>query len=137
MAEIDYWEKKFVETYIIPAKVDRYLLKLKNPKHRQDILERLNHTLDFRPELAEVVGQQFQSPFGFLALLESQGVQSNCRVIADTSNLDGTYLGLKDAIFDLFCHGFGYVIICPPLPIALYAEESIGKTYLFRPPHPH
>jgi len=133
MADIEFWEKRFVDEYIVPEKRDRYLMKLKGPKHRREILDRLNHVLDFRPETATTLSQQQRTNGALLGLLRSYRVSDTCHIMADSTPLDGQEMRLELALEELFGHSFGFVLICPPVPIAPYKEEDIGKMFLLLP----
>ena len=134
MANIAFWEKRFVEEYIVPEKRDRYLMKLKGPKHRRDILDRLNHVLDFRPETATALSQHQRTSDALFKLLRSHHVTNTCYIMADSTPLDGREMRLELAFEELLGHPFGFVLICPPVPIALYKEEDIGQMFLLLPP---
>ena len=133
MADVAFWERRFVEAYIVPEKRDRYLTKLKGPKHRAEILDRLNHTLDYRPETATRLSQHQRTSCVLLDLLRRHQVADTCYVVADSSSLDGRELTLERAFDELLGHPFGFVLICPPVPIALYKEEDIGDIFLLQP----
>ena len=47
MAEIDLREKRLVEAYVEKPVRERVLAMLKGRKHRQKLLDRLNHTPGF------------------------------------------------------------------------------------------
>ena len=133
MADVAWWEKRFVQECVAPEKADRYLMKLKGRKHRQDILERLNHSLDYRPEIATTLSSDQRTTAGILELLRSHHVGDTCHIMADGSPYDGRELRVESAVDELLTHPFGVVLICPPVPIALYKEEDRGDMFLLRP----
>jgi hypothetical protein len=133
MAEVAPWEKQFVHEYIVPEKRDRYLTKLKGPKHRQEILNRLNHLLDYRPETATLLSPQQRTTTGVLDLLRQHYVADTCHIMADGNPHDGRELRIELAVEELLGNAFGFIMICPPVPIAVYKQEDIGEMFLLRP----
>ena len=133
MPDVAPWERKFVECYIKRSRVDRYLMKLKGRKRRREILDRLNHSLDYRSELATSIPSPERSPKRLLDLLRAERVADTCHVIADGNANDGRELRIERAVEELFGNFFGMVLICPPIPIALYKEEDIGAMLILKP----
>jgi len=130
MAEVDFWERKFIELYILPARRRRYLEFLKGRRHREKVLERLNHTLDFDPEKAVEVPGAGADEDGLYSLLASFHVEGTCHLMGDGNPLDGHELRIDRAVPELLRSHWGIVLICPPRPIALYKEESPGRLLL-------
>ncbi len=133
MAEVAWWEKRFVDEYILPEKRDRYLIKLKGPKHRAEILDRLNHVLDYRPERATRLSAHQRTRTALLELLCHHRVANTRYVMADASSVDGRELRLELAVDELLGHSWGFMLICPPVPIAVYKQEDIGEMFLLQP----
>jgi len=133
MADVAHWERQFVEKYIDPSKVDRYLMKLKGRKHRAEITDRLNHALDYRPEFARLIPSSERNQDMLLELLRKKRTADTCYIMADGNENDGRELRLELAIEELLGNAFGMVLICPPIPIALYKEEDIGDMLLLSP----
>ncbi len=130
MSEISYWEEKFVRQYIVKNRRDRYLTFLKGKKHRQKVLNKLNHNLDFHPHLGKVLMSSTKSEEGLSALLQSKHVSGVCYLIADGNDWDGKELTLELGVNELLGNELGAVLICPPKPIAIYKEEDIGRLFL-------
>ncbi|MEM7146915.1 MAG: hypothetical protein AAF591_17425 [Verrucomicrobiota bacterium] len=133
MPDVAPWERKFVERYVEQSKVDRYLMKLKGRKHRREILDRLNHSLDYRSELATSIPSSERSPQRLLNLLRAERIDDTCHVLADGNENDGRELRIERAVEEIFGNAFGMVLICPPIPIALYKEEDIGDMLILKP----
>jgi hypothetical protein len=131
MAEVSHWENAFVRAYIVAEKRDRYLTFLKGPKHRRKILEQLNHSLDYDNRRARVLDGQFSSPDTLTEFLMGRGVDHmTCCLMADGNPADGRSMRLERAVLELLDNRWGALIICPPIPIAVYKPEGIGDLVL-------
>ena len=129
MAEIDPWEKRFVEAYVERPVQERYLSMLKGRKHRRKLLDRLNHNPGFDFSKARDLGNIDAARLA--ALLDSLRVEPTGLLMTDESELDGRELRVELAVQELVRTHWGAVLICPPKPIAIYREESPGPFYLF------
>jgi hypothetical protein len=121
-------EHHFVEAFIAPARRDRYLTMLPNPKRRRKITDRLNHCLlsDLGPGVA--VGR---SPHANVAqLLRSRGASATCHIIADSFEMDGQELALDEAVDLAKLYPFGIVLCCILGRLACYRPESPAPFYL-------
>ena len=134
-------ESAFVDAFIVPAKRERYKTLLANPKKRQDILDRFNHTLDFIPALAEEVRHpQLHQP-GLVALLTQRGVKAtqNVYIFSDVREIDGIYLPLPEALDAVHQQMFGSIVCCIAGMLAYYKPEDYGgyRGYILaKPPRP-
>ena len=129
MADVDFWERRFVEAYVERSTRDRYLGMLKGPKHRRKLLDRLNHNPGFDFSKARDLGSVDAD--GLVALLGRLRVERTGFLMADGSELDGRELRVELAVQELMRTPWGAVLICPPKPVAVYREESPGTFYLF------
>ena len=132
MAEVNYWERRFVEMYVEASARGRYLTLLKGRKHRKKLLDWLNHGPRFDFSKARDLGPVDAD--GLMSLLGSHYVHPTAYLMADGSELDCRELRVELAIQELMRTCWGAVLICPPKPIAIYREESPGAFYLFSPP---
>jgi hypothetical protein len=66
MADISRWEQQFVSMFVIESKRERYLTKLKGRKHRKQILDLLNHSLDYHGKKGHAQRIVFVLRFGKL-----------------------------------------------------------------------
>ena len=130
MADVGYWEEQFIRMYAAKAKQVRYLSLLKGPKHRRKFLECLNHTFDFDSKWAVTLAHDDQSEPGLLRLLRTRHVAETCFVMADGNSSDRCELRLEVGIHELCRNWWGTVIICPPIPIAVYKPEVPGQPVL-------
>ena len=131
MADVSYWDRAFVHAYIVAEKRDRYLDFLKGSKHRRKVLERLNHSLDYDERHATPLDASYSSPDALIEYLLGRGVDhTNCYFIADGSSADGRSMRLDRAVPELLENHWGALIICPPIPIAVYKPEGNANLVL-------
>jgi hypothetical protein len=130
MADVDGWEEQFIRKYASKAKQARYLSMLKGPKHRRKFLECLNHTFEYDPRWAIALPDADQSESGLLQLLRARYVADTCHIMADGNDSDGRSLRLELGIQELHRNWWGTVVICPPVPIAIYKPEVPGQPVL-------
>jgi hypothetical protein len=129
MATISHLEQCFVETYIVAERRQRYLTFLKGRKHRQKILERLNHSLDYDKSKAQRLDASFGTVNAIIPLLRSYyALEDSCHLMADGNPYDGGTFSLKFAVSELVSNRWGALIICPTpgSVIALYMKEDPG-----------
>ncbi|MFO0922645.1 MAG: hypothetical protein U0905_09190 [Pirellulales bacterium] len=131
MAEVSLWEQAFVRAYIVAEKRDRYLAFLKGRKHRRKILDRLNHSLDYDERYATPLDARYKIPKALIVYLIGRGVDRlTCCLMADGHSADGRHMRLEQAVLELLDSHWGALIICPPIPIAVYKPEDIGDLVL-------
>ncbi len=126
-------EAAFVKAFISPNRQDRYLSFLANPKKRDEILNRLNHVLDFLPEYATKVPGNQNSEEGVFEILCNHGMKEANLVylISDIRDLNGLHLPLRQAVEKTMGAYFGTVICCIPGKLAYYRPEAPGSGYVF------
>lgn len=122
-------ERAFVESFIEPARRERYLHLLDSPKLRAKALDRLNHQLDLRAGVATALAAGLTCS-EITELLHRRGADHPCHVIADSSDLDGQEMPLAAAVEFAIRHPFGVVLCCVPGHLAVYKPESPGPTFL-------
>lgn len=130
-------ENLFVDTFVAPARRDRYKLLLANAKKRHEILDRLNHRFDFLPSLAEEISGSQNSVEGILRLLQQRGIKETdiVYVLSDIQDLDGLYLPLRQAIEEVQREQFASIVCCLPGRLAYHrAEAPTNGSLLETPP---
>jgi hypothetical protein len=130
LSDAAIWEERFVRAYVVKAKQERYLGFLKSKKNRSKILDRLNHNLDYDESKARELAPEEHESEALIRLLRARGVDDTACLMADSSDDDGRFLPLDQAVPMLLDGPWGAVLICPPKPIALYKEEDIGRLFL-------
>jgi hypothetical protein len=108
-------------------------MKLRGRKHRKEINDRLNHSLDYRNVLATAIPPGQRTRKRILEMLKAERVADSCHVMADGNENDGKEPAIEHAVDELFGTAFEIVLICPPIPMALYKEEAIGDMLLLKP----
>ena len=131
MTDVARAEYVFVQTYIRKEKRDRYLQFLKGGKHRQKILDLLNHSLDYDPVFASELDHSFCTQEGLVKFMQSRGSRDNdCHLMADGHRLDGQSVALGDAVDALLNHYWGTLVICGEPTIAIYKSEAPSRLVL-------
>ncbi|MEP3278192.1 MAG: hypothetical protein ABJN26_15350 [Stappiaceae bacterium] len=127
----DFWEAKFVDAFVTKSKRSRYKTLLKNPKKREKILGRLNHNpdLDFSHCNPRTGMRAYSSEL--MEKLSAYHLEPQCWLLSFDSELDRKLLPLNEAV-EAICSAFwGTVIICPPMPIAVYSPENMKEKELY------
>jgi hypothetical protein len=132
VADVAYWEARFVKCFVIKEKQDRYLAFLKGKKHRKKITDRLNHQLDFDEAKATRLDSRYKAPPELVSLLRSYHVEPTCFLIADGAEFDGHELRLELGVENALESYWGVVILCPPEPLAIYKAEDPADLILLR-----
>ena len=116
-------EDKFVSTFLLREKRDRYRLHLANPKKRGKLLDRLNHTPDFDPRFMNTLPSNVDAAH----ILRQHGSPTDVYLISSSEQLDGKTLPLDEAVSETEFHGWGTLISCIPGRLAYYYGEA-GET---------
>ena len=136
MADVSPWERHLIDRFVLRSKRERYLELLKGPKHRQKILERLNHAFDYDPAYATLLDAACKTEQGLRDLLRRRHVADTCWLMADGNAHDGHELRLEHGITELLRNHWGAVLLCPPKPIAVYKTEDPADVFLLERPAP-
>jgi hypothetical protein len=123
-------EEAFVRAFIIPQKRARYLSQLASAKRRSLFLERLNHSLDYDPALAERVPSNHQDAATIEVMLRRRGAPDVCHVISSLHEWDGREMPLRAALDLIIGNCIGTVVSCVPGRLAYYESEDVGERYL-------
>jgi hypothetical protein len=125
-------ENAFIETFLVPERRERYKQLLSNPKRRADILDRLNHNLDFLPSLAFSIPGGQHNAAGIARLLNERGIRDsdNVYIFPDVRELDGLWLPMRQAIEEVKQAGFGSVVCCVTGRLAYYRPEEPANGYI-------
>ena len=125
-------ENRFIEAFILPERRGRYKQLLASSKRRSDFLDRLNHALDFIPQLAYPIPGSQHSVEGVAKLLHQRGMQGTDIVylFSDVREIDGLFLPLREALEQVFDAGFGSVVSCVAGQLAYYRPEAPASGYI-------
>ena len=129
-------ENAFVETFVLSERRERYMQLLANPKRRKAFLDRLNHNLDYLPNLARKIPGNQHSVEGILRLLNECGMKpaDTVYVFSSMSAVDGLHLPLRQALEEVLQGGFGSVVCCVVGKLAYYRPEEAASGYILETP---
>jgi hypothetical protein len=127
-------EPAFVKAFLKREKWARYLQLLANRKRRAEILVRLNHKLDYIPELAVEVPEDQDYPEALERLLQAKGAPATCHVLVNGLRIDGREMPLREALNTVCMHMYGSVLSCIPGHLAYYRPEAPGHGVILAKP---
>ncbi|MGF1483179.1 MAG: hypothetical protein ACFBZ8_02315 [Opitutales bacterium] len=126
-------EIAFIETFVLPERRERWLMKFGNPKIRSRFLTRLADSRDFCPNLLEkieVTSLQSTSLNDIIKLPKTwSGI---CYIISQWDAADQKQLPFKDCITMIHGIGLGSVVSIVPGSVCFYEGEMPGDTYLLK-----
>jgi len=124
-------EASVVRAFVAPAKRERYVEGLSNPKRRSRFLDRLNHHIDdIDPQCRVSIPSASQSAAGIEQLLRARGAPSECYVMSSWARLDGREMPLGEALREVVGRQMGTLISCVPGRLGYYESEEIKARYL-------
>jgi hypothetical protein len=123
-------EEAFIKAFIIPHKRSRYLTLLSSRKRRRDILDRLNHNLDFDSKYSIRIPPEHYRSDVISKLLKQRGAPSICHIISSWHEWDGQDIPLDDALELVVGFGIGTVLCCVPGHLAYYEAEDAGERFI-------
>lgn len=129
-----YWEKRFVDAFVVNIRRPRYKTCLPMENDRWKVLDRLNHCNDFDPKLmTELKGGETQ-PDRLEEILVDMGASGDCWLMSASDALDGRHCPISEGASLVAGADNGTVMICPPRPVALYRPEASEMAlYLLKP----
>jgi hypothetical protein len=122
-------EERFIRTFIVPNKRDRYLTLFGTKKGRGELTTRLNHNHDLGCQFLQRIPSPKHTVDSIFALLKKRGAPTGCYVISD-GHLDGQQMELKDALMETVGQGIGTVISCIHGELGYFEAEDPGERYL-------
>lgn len=119
-------EASFVEEFIQAERRDRYRLLLGSPKRRKEILDRLNHNLDYISSFAHAIAGSLHFPDQVRRLLNERGVRDTdpVYIISNSIDLDAQTLPMREAVERVLQYYFGSVVCCAEGKVAYYRPEA-------------
>jgi hypothetical protein len=127
-------EDKFIASFIVKEKQDRYRFLLGSPdsKRRDQCLNRLNHCSDLNEKYVSWLPRNAD----VVALLRQAGSPKQVYLMACSSTLDGKTMPLDEAIQLIpEDRGWGTIVSCIPGKLAYYYdEEGLRRAILRREP---
>jgi hypothetical protein len=123
-------EEAFVRSFIVAEKQARYIEQLASPKRRRQLLDRLDHALDYDPAFAIRIPPSQQKPASIETLLRKKGAGDICHTISSSSDWDAREMPLAEALELVVGSGMGTVLSCVPGRLAYYEAEDMSERYL-------
>jgi len=124
-------EEQIVQAFFLPQKRDRYLGFLRSSKNRRKFLAELAHFRGLDERWKRSIPPVRQTVEGIAELLEQSGAATNCFVISDYKDIDGTTLPLNEALGTVLGRTAGTFLSCRPGFLA-YFENEDGRWILKR-----
>lgn len=121
-----------VESFIQPAKRDRWLELLQTIKGRRKLLASLAHFADFNPATIVALKSNQQHAPTIFELLTSLGAPTTCYLLSEKSEWDAREMDLKSALKQVVGYGFGTIISCKPGALAYFEGEGPGQRFILR-----
>lgn len=121
--DMNQHEQAFVETFIQPARRERAMFCLSNPKKRREFIDRFaHHGRDVLvPKYLRSIKPNQQHPKSICAILRGLGAPTNCYVISEP--LDGVEMDLLAALEKVVGYGNGAVMSCIPGRLGYFEGE--------------
>src|ERR1700761_8300114 len=107
-------EEAVVTAFILPARQERYLEFLKNPKKRAKFLDKLAHFKHLDPRYAFAITPSQSNAAGIYKILVAKGAGEKCWVISESPRLDGREMDLREALKETVGYQMGTFISCIP-----------------------
>lgn len=129
-------ENAFVDAFILSVRRERYKQMLTNHKRPKAFLDRLNHNLDYIPDLARKIPGNQHSVEGILRLLHECSMKpaDTVYIISSMRSVDGLHLPLQQALEEVLEGGFGSVVCCIAGKLAYYRPEEPASGYILETP---
>ncbi len=124
-------EEKLIEAFFLPPKKERYKGFIRAARTRKKFLDELCHFTGLDNRFRYTIPGAQQTAKGIVDLLRSHGAGDQCLVVSDVKEIDGTRLGLEDAVGTILGRTFGTFLSCKPGRLA-YFENEEGRWILRR-----
>jgi hypothetical protein len=120
---VNLHEEKFVASFVVKEKRERYLEFLSNEKHCYKITGRFDHCADLDSRFVKEIPVRNQNPKDVLELLRKTGAGERCWILSTNWDIDQKEMNLAEAIEKyLYCEGTFFSCIAGSL--VLYSGED-------------
>jgi hypothetical protein len=123
-------EIRLVRTFVVPAKVDRYVGFLKKQKTRSKFLKLLYHFDHFDCRFVRQIAPKSQTAERILHNLLSMSAPRTCHLISANPDLDGLACDLGEAVRQVVGECPGTIVVCDPVRLAYYEGEHSGNRFV-------
>ena len=117
-------ESEVVKAFFLPAKRERYLEFLTNPKRRRKLIAELAHFGGLDPRWCVEIPPSLQRAESIEDLLHRRGAGPLCWVISERSQLDGRQMGLGEALDAAVGGQMGTILSCIPGELGYFEDEE-------------
>jgi len=125
-------EKALVESFFLPAKRDRYLELIRNPKGRGKLLSSLPHCKDLDPRTTLPIQPNQQNASSIEQILIGLGALATCYLVSEDRELDGKTMDLRDALKLVIGYSPGTLISCKPGALGYFEGEDLGERFILK-----
>lgn len=124
-------EEKFVKSFIVKSRRERYITQLSSKKRRHTIIHRLAHNFDFDEKYAFKIPSSQHIVRVIEKLLFERGAKKTCYIISENVEIDGKELSLSETLKEVVGYTMGTILSCIPGVLVYYESEDIGERYIF------
>lgn len=124
-------EEKFIRSFIVPRKRERYLSMFDSKKGREKLIYGFYHLNDLDEQFATEVPPNEQWADNIYRMLKAKGSPETCFVISTNSEFDRKELPLIDVLKEIVgaCND-GTFISCIAGKLGYYEGESMRARYI-------
>lgn len=123
-------EKAFFDSFVVPAKRQRYGELLDKKRGREKIRLSLDHFKDLDSRFCRKVPVGAQTPDGIFKVLKGLGAPLVCWVMSSDDKLDNREMDLQEALQEIVGRGMGTALSCIPGVLGYFESEEIGERYV-------
>jgi hypothetical protein len=123
-------EIDIIQTFVVPAKRERYLGFVRSPRRRPKFLNELYHFSGFDSACVVPLDWRSDSAEGLLEELRRRGAGKECRIVSVRDELDGATMPLEKAITEIFAFAEGTIVSCIRSRLAYYEGEAPKNRFI-------
>lgn len=127
---MNFHEEQFVRSFIVPAKVERYLGLLQSDRGRKKLRAGMYHCPDIDYRFARLLGSAEQNPKSIERILKSKGAPDYCYLFSADSVFDGREVALSDALNEVVDSGSGTLVSCVAGKLGYFEFEDAKERYI-------
>jgi hypothetical protein len=123
-------EELFANTFITPAKRERYSSLIKSKKGRKKILNGFYHIRDLDKRYAKLIPANQQSAESIFQTLKQKGAPDICYIMSDDLDIDQKEMPLREAILRIEGSNIGTFVSCIAGRLGYFEKEDISERYI-------
>ena len=128
-------EEALVRSFVVPAKRQRLLELLANPRRRSKATQTLAHFRGLDPRWLVALPPDRQDPASIGRELRYRGAGPTCHVVSEDREVDGRQLPLAQVLGHVVGRGFGTLVSCVPGQLVYFEGEGPSDRWILaRPP---